>query len=154
MKAEAVLAAIVAAMVAPSETQGAWSPPLRLDGSSHASEVSLAVNGTGQVGTAWVGAIDGVTSVHAAIGARSHTLVRSRDRAVTGLRGVMSDRGEATVAWIEQWQTGGARAGPIVLRAAFRTREGRWSPVQRVSRTSSFIDAQPRLVAARTERWR
>lgn len=54
MRLEAILAAVVAALVAPSETQGAWSPPLRPAGASHASEVSPAVNGAGRVGTAWV----------------------------------------------------------------------------------------------------
>ena len=148
MRLETILAAVVAALVAPSSAEGAWSPPLRPAGSSHASEVSLAVDGAGQVGTAWVGTNDGVTSVRAAVGAKGHTLLRSRNRAVTGLTVLMSERGEATVAWMEQRQTGGARAGPIVLRAAFRTRTGRWSPAQRVSRAGTFADAQPRLAAA------
>ena len=148
MRLETILAAVVAALVAPSSAEGAWSPPLRPAGSSHASEVSLAVNGAGQVGTAWVGTNHGVTSVRAAVGAKGHTLVRSRNRAVTGLTVVMSERGEATVAWMEQRQAGGARAGPIVLRAAFRTRTGRWSRAQRVTRTTTFFDAQPRLAAA------
>ena len=121
MKAEAVLAAIVAAMVAPSETQGAWSPPLRLDGSSHASEVSLAVNGTGQVGTAWVGAIDGVTVVHAAIGARSHTLVRSRfDGRGRGRLAGITDRGSAASSGVLFTAAGPRRPfrGPRTVAAA------------------------------------
>jgi hypothetical protein len=81
MRTETALVAVVAAMVAPSSAQGAWFPPLRPAGSGHTSEVSLAVNGEGQVGTAWVGKIDGLTSVHAAVGAEDHTLLRSRNRA-------------------------------------------------------------------------
>jgi hypothetical protein len=148
MRWETVVAAVVAAMVAPSPAQAAWSPPLRPAGSGHASEVSLAVNRAGQVGTAWVAENDGVTSVRAAVGTASHTLLRSRSRAVTGLTVVMSARGEASVAWMEQRQTDGTRAGPIILRAAFRTRTGRWSAAQRVTRTTTFFQAQPRLAQA------
>ena len=94
------------------------------------------------------GRTPGVTNVRAAVGAKGHALLRSRNRAVTGLTVVVSDPGEATVAWMEQRLTGGARAGPIVLRAAFRTRTGRWSPAQQVSRAGTFADAQPRLAVA------
>ena len=148
MRLATILAAVVSAMVAPSSAQGAWSAPLRPAGSGHASAVALAVDRAGRVGTAWVAEIDGVTSVRAAVGTAGHTLLRSRSRAVTGLTVVLSARGEATVAWMEQRQAGGTRAGPIVLRAAFRTRTGRWSTAQSVTRTTTFFDAQPRLAVA------
>ncbi len=148
MRLETILAAVVAALVAPSETQGAWSPPLRPAGRATQRRSRSRSTAQVSVGTAWVGTNAGVTSVRAAVGARGHTLLRSRNRAVTGLTVVVSDRGEATVAWMEQRLTGGARAGPIVLRAAFRTRTGRWSPAQRVSRAGTFADAQPRLAVA------
>jgi len=43
MRAETALAAVIAAMVAPSSAQGAWSQPLRPAGSGHASVTGLTV---------------------------------------------------------------------------------------------------------------
>ena len=48
----------------------------RRPGSSHASEVSLAVNGAGQAGTAWAETTGGMTRLRAAVGDQSHTLLR------------------------------------------------------------------------------
>ncbi len=144
----ALLIAALAALVAAPTAQAGWSPVIRPAGSGRASGTALAVDGSGRVAAAWVSEAGGVTVVRAATGTAGHVLLRARNRAVAGLTVAMSARGEVTVAWMEQQQTGGLRAGPITLRAAFRTPSGRWSSTQTVSRSSSFLRAQPRLAVA------
>jgi hypothetical protein len=148
MMRRVLLPILSAAIVAPSSAQAAWGPVLRPSGSGGASATALAVGASGDVVTAWTRETGGTVAVRAAVGTRTHVLLRARNRAVTGLTAAMSARGEATVVWVEQAQTSGLRAGPITVRSAFRPRGGDWSAVATVSRSSAFVNAQPRLAVA------
>ena len=53
-----------------------------------------------------------------------------------------------SVAWVEQRFAGGRPTGSSSVRAAFRTRAGRWSRVQVVGRSSAFANVVPRVASA------
>jgi hypothetical protein len=149
------LLAAVAVAALPGTATAAWGPVLRPASSGGASPVALAVNASGDVAAVWAqdrpGARSAVVRALVRRGrgpARVRTLLRARDRAVTGLAAALDRRGELTVAWVDQELHEGRRAGAITVRAVHRTPPGSWSPVQAVSRTSAYALAQPRLAVA------
>jgi hypothetical protein len=146
----AIAAGVLAWSAAPAHA--AWGPVLRPPHSENASRVSLAVNASGDVGVAWTEETDGSTVVRAFArragrSGRVHVLARAPRRPVGGLAAALDARGELTVVWVDQHQ-GTRRAGPITVRAAFRTPGGRWSGAQVVSRSSALGDSLPRLAAS------
>lgn len=151
----ALLAAVV---VAPAATARAdWTAPQVVPGARAGTlgASALAAGGRGRAAFAWVddgGAGNGLrhatatlrVAVRGANGPLStHTLVRRRDLAIGGMTAAMDARGELTVAWIDALPR-----GHRVVRAASRTRVGRWSAVQRVGLSSAFAYAVPRLAVA------
>jgi hypothetical protein len=140
-------------IASPATAPAAWGPVLRPATSAAPSSTALAVNASGDLALAWVQERAGTSAVRVFVrrngrSARVRTVLRARHRAVQGLTVVLDGRGELTVAWVDQTQRSGLRAGPITIRAATRTPGGRWSGVQAVSRSSAYVYAQPRLAAA------
>ena len=119
---------------------------------------AIAVNARGDEAVAWIQ--EGRAAGHAtlrvrvawrAAGAprmRFLTLVAGRDRAARGTAVALDARGELTVAWVEQASDNGRTHGPKLVRAAYRLRDGHWSPPRTIGRSSSLNYAAPRLAVA------
>ena len=132
------------------------SPAFPVPGS--ASWPAIAVNGSGQVALAWAGdEAPGARRsfvLRAAMAARppagsSNVHARPRtDRRVAHVSATVDRFGEVSVAWVEQRFAGGRPTGSSSVRAAFRTRAGRWSRVQVVGRSSAFANVVPRVASA------
>lgn len=141
---------LVLLAAAPATAHAGWSAPLTVPGSTGASAPVVAVDGRGDVAVAWTSGTRTSVAVRVAMrragSARwgSKTLTERRGWIVRGLTLVLDRRGRATVAWVDQPRPSGHRT----VRAASRTAAGRWSAVQAVGRSSSFLNAQPRLAAA------
>jgi len=149
----AALCGLALGWAAPAEA--GWSPAVPVPGS--ASWPAIAVNGGGQVALAWadepMGArrsfvLRAAVGRPAAGGLKTHTLLRATDRRVADVTVTVDRFGEVSVAWVEQPFAGGRAKGSSSVRAAYRTRAGRWSRVQLVGRSSAFINVAPRVGSA------
>lgn len=147
----------LAVVLPAAPAQAAWSPATTLPTSAGAAAPVVAINARGDAAVAWTNdqtTRSRTTRVRVAVRRgpagrfATATLLRQGDLAIGGLAVAIDRRGEATVAWVDRANTRGLLHGHIALRAAFRPRGGRWSAVRRITYTSPFRYAFPRLAAA------
>lgn len=149
-RARLLSGSLLALAVLPASAHAAWSPAATIPGTAGASQPVLAVDGRGDVALASTAGTRTTTDVRVAV-RRAGTATFSRrtvfhvgNTLIRGLTLTMDRRGRVTVAWIDQPRRGGHRT----VRAVWRSASGRWSDVQSIGRSSSFLYALPRLVAA------
>jgi hypothetical protein len=148
---------LAAAWALPAPAWAGWSGVARVPLSAGGLWSTAAVDARGDIAVAWIQ--EGRSHGHATVRVRAafrapgatrfsvRTLVARRDLAARGTAVALDRRGELTVAWIEQASDAGRLHGPKVVRAAYRTLDGRWSGAQAVGRSSAFNYATPRLAA-------
>jgi hypothetical protein len=154
------LAVLVGLAIGAAPALAGWSAPRTVSYSTAGFRyVTLATGARGDTALTWasesnVGRVQTQAAVNVALASASgrlveRTLWRSSHAVVGGLAVALDAHGELTVAWIDTARgRNGVTLNPHTIRAAYRTPSGRWSPIQIISYSGPFHDADLRLAVA------